>query len=57
MTDLDKIKKANYLIPRYDGMDNYAEQKYQRYGQSYPQGFKQNETKYVVTFWKLANQN
>ena len=57
MKDYDKVNKANYLIPRYSNMDNYAKQKFQRYGQSYPQGFKQNETKYFVTFWKLANQS
>ena len=56
-TDFDKINKANYLIPRYGNMDRYVNQRFQKHGQPYPQGFKQNEVKYFVTFWKLANQN
>lgn len=56
MTDFDKINKCNYLIPHYGDMDKYVNQKFQRYGQSYPQGFKQNKIKYFVTFWKLAEQ-
>jgi len=56
-SDFDKINKANYLIPHYGDMDKYVNQKFQKHGQSYPQGFKQNKVKYFVTFWKLANQN
>tara|TARA_A100001515_G_C4488869_1_gene182579 strand:- start:92 stop:607 length:516 start_codon:yes stop_codon:yes gene_type:complete len=56
MTDLDKIKKCKYMIPKYDGIENYdTSAKYEKAGSSYPQGFKQNETKYVVTFWKRMN--
>ena len=51
MTDLAKINRAKYLIPKYDGIENYENMKYDRLGPSYPQGFKQNDTKYVVTFW------
>tara|TARA_Y100000296_G_scaffold19091_1_gene22813 strand:- start:91 stop:603 length:513 start_codon:yes stop_codon:yes gene_type:complete len=51
MTDLPKINKAKFLIPKYDGIEQYEQMKFQRLGSSYPQGFKQNETKYVVTFW------
>ena len=51
MTDLEKINKAKYLIPNYDGIEKYDNGRYERAGSSYPQGFKQNETKYVVTFW------
>jgi hypothetical protein len=51
MTDLEKINKAKYLIPKYDGIEKYDQSRYERAGLSYPQGFKQNETKYVVTFW------
>ena len=44
------------MIPKYDGIENYdTNAKYERAGTSYPQGFKQNETKYVVTFWKRMN--
>jgi hypothetical protein len=56
MTDLDKINKAKYLLPLYDGIENYDESRFEKAGPSFPQGFKQNETKYVVTFWKRANQ-
>lgn len=56
MTDLDKINKCKYMIPKYDGIENYNHNaKYEKAGSSYPQGFKQNETKYVVTFWKKTN--
>ena len=51
MTDLEKINKAKYLIPNYDGIEKYDNGRYERAGSSYPQGFKQNTTKYVVTFW------
>ena len=55
MTDLAKINKAKYLIPKYDGIEKYDTMKYERGGASYPQGFKQNETKYVVTFWNRTD--
>jgi len=55
MTDLDKINKAKYLIPLYDGSEKYDEARFQKAGPSFPQGFKQNETKYVVTFWSRAD--
>ena len=51
MDDLAKIKKAKYLMPKYDTIESYHTLKYERAGMSYPQGFKQNTTKYVVTFW------
>jgi len=56
MTDLEKINKAKYLIPNYDGIEKYDTGRYQREGSSYPQGFKQNETKYVVTFWTRGDK-
>jgi hypothetical protein len=56
MTDLTKIERANYLIPKYDGMEKFKTQKFRRHGPSFPQGFKQNSTKYVVTFWTMANE-
>ena len=57
MTDLPKINKAKYLIPNYDGIEDYTKMKYERSGNSYPQGFKQNTTKYIVTFWSMADGN
>jgi hypothetical protein len=39
------------MIPKYDGMENYDNAKYEKNGSSFPQGFRQNPTKYVVTFW------
>ena len=52
MTDLEKINKAKYLIPSYDGIENYdTNATYEKAGISFPQGFKQNTTKYVVSFW------
>jgi len=56
MTDLDKIEKCKYMIPIYDGIEKYdTNAKYEKAGISFPQGFKQNATKYVVTFWNRAN--
>jgi len=56
MTDLPKIEKCKYMIPKYDGIENYdTSARYQRSGPSYPQGFKQNPTKYAVTFWNRMN--
>ena len=55
MTDLEKNNKCKYLIPNYDGIEKYDQMRYTRSGSSYPQGFKQNDTKYVVTFWNRNN--
>jgi hypothetical protein len=53
MTDLPKIDKAKYLIPtEYGNIASYHTMKFTRSGASFPQGFKQNPTKYVVTFWE-----
>ena len=51
MSDLQKIEQCKYMIPNYDGIENYDKAKYERNGSSFPQGFRQNTTKYVVTFW------
>ena len=51
MSDLEKIEQCKYMIPKYDGIENYDRAKYEKNGPSFPQGFKQNATKYVVTFW------
>ena len=57
MTDLDKIQKCNHMIPLYDGIQNYeVNARYSKASASFPQGFNQNLTKYVVTFWKLASE-
>lgn len=56
MTDLPKIEKCKYMIPQYDGIQNYdSNARYERDGVSHPQGFKQNPTKYAVTFWNRIN--
>tara|TARA_Y100000114_G_scaffold109417_1_gene102927 strand:+ start:934 stop:1446 length:513 start_codon:yes stop_codon:yes gene_type:complete len=55
MTDLPKIEQCKHMIPNYDGIEKYDKAKYERNGPSFPQGFKQNETKYVVTFWNRAD--
>jgi hypothetical protein len=53
MTDLPKIDMAKYLIPtEYGNISSYHTMKFTRLGASFPQGFKQNPTKYVVTFWE-----
>ena len=52
MTDLPKLERAKYLIPKdYGNISNYHTMKFIRSGASFPQGFKQNPIKYVVTFW------
>jgi len=57
MTDLDKIKKCKYMIPLYDGIQNYeVNARYEKMGSSFPQGFNQNSVKYVVTFWTRASE-
>ena len=55
MTDLPKIEQCKYMIPNYDGIEKYDKGKYEKSGTSFPQGFKQNETKYVVTFWNRTD--
>ena len=57
MTDLDKIKKCKYMIPLYDGIQNYeVNARYEKMGSSFPQGFNQNSVKYIVTFWTRASE-
>jgi hypothetical protein len=52
MTDLPKVQKAKYIIPEYyTGINAYQNQALVRVGEHYPQGFTQNPTKYVITFW------
>lgn len=56
MTNLSSIEKCKYMIPQYDGIQNYdTSARYERDGASIPQGFKQNPTKYAVTFWNRMN--
>ena len=56
MTDLPKIEQCKFMLPKYDGIEKYdPNAKYQKAGVSFPQGFKQNDTKYVVTFWTRMN--
>jgi hypothetical protein len=55
MADLPKIEQAKYMIPNYDGIENYDKGRYEKSGPSHPQGFKQNETKYIVTFWNRTD--
>ena len=56
LSDLDKIEKCKYMLPSYDGIENYdTNARYEKSGTSFPQGFKQNKTKYVVTFWTRAS--
>ena len=56
MADLPKLAKCKYMIPEYDGIQNYdTSARYERDGASIPQGFKQNPTKNAVTFWNRMN--
>ena len=52
MVDLPKLERAKYLQPKsYGNISNYHTMLFERSGSSFPQGFKQNPTKYAVTFW------
>lgn len=51
MIYMPKIELANYMIPKYDGVEEYKPAKFYKIGPSYPQGFKQNPVKYIVTYW------
>ena len=55
MADMPKIEQCKYMMPNYDGIEKYDRAKYERNGPSFPQGFKQNDTKYIVTFWNRAD--
>lgn len=52
MSNLTKIERAKYLIPKYDGIQDYNITKFEKAGPSIPNGFQQNPVKYVTTFWK-----
>ena len=53
MEDLPKIDKAKYLMPtEYGNLASHHTMKFTKSGASFPQGFKQNPTKYAVTFWE-----
>lgn len=47
-----KVEMAKYLIAQDGGIENLDIKKYERFGPSYPLGFKHNPTKYMINFWK-----
>ena len=55
---LPKLQQCKYCIPHYyPNIDSYNNQKLQRISDFYPQGFLQNPSKYVVTFWQAYSDN
>lgn len=50
-----KLQQCKYLTPKYDNIENYSVQKFERVTESLPNGFQQNPEKYVITFWTLNN--
>lgn len=53
MDYLPKLQQCKYCIPHYyPNIDSYNNQKLRRISDFYPQGFLQNEKRYVVTFWE-----
>lgn len=51
-TYTSKVEMAKYLIPHDSGIENLDIKKYERFGPSYPLGFKDNPVKYMINFWK-----
>lgn len=51
MKYLSDIERADYMVPYYDGIQEYSIMKFYKLSPSFPQGFKQNPKKYVVTLW------
>lgn len=47
-----KLEMAKYLSPKDGGIENLDNKLYERFGPSYPLGFKNNPVKYMVNFWK-----
>jgi hypothetical protein len=54
MDEYTKISRCEYMIPNYDGIEKYSTKRFKRASEPYPQGFKQNPIKYVVTFWTVS---
>jgi hypothetical protein len=53
--DLPKLQRCKYIIPLYySGSEGQQNQALTSAGSFYPQGFTQNNIKYVTTFW-VAN--
>ena len=50
MSDYDKMIKANNLTVYFK--DSEGNKTFTRWGEGYPQGFKQNPTQYIAMFWK-----
>ena len=50
MSDHSKLIKSNSLTVYFK--DSEAKVSFTRWGEGYPQGFKQNPTQYVAMFWK-----
>lgn len=46
-----QLNSCNYIIPKYDGIEEYSPERFFRMGDPYPQGFKQNPIKYIVAYW------
>lgn len=55
MVHMTKLQQCKYLTPKYDGIQEYSIQKFERITESLPNGFQQNPEKYVTTFWTLNN--
>lgn len=51
MTYLPDIERASYMMPQYDGIDNFKLNKYFKKSPSYPEGLKDNPVKYVINIW------
>jgi hypothetical protein len=52
LTDLPKLQKCKYMIPLYySELEGYQNQGLVRISDYFPQGFTQNNIKYVVTLW------
>jgi hypothetical protein len=51
MIYLPQIEKASYIIPNYDGVENFKLSRYYKKSPSYPEGLKDNPIKYVITLW------
>lgn len=51
MQYLPSIERAAYLIPNYDGVENFKISRYYKKSPSYPEGFKDNPIKYVINIW------
>lgn len=53
---MSKLKQAKYIMPKYNGLENYQTELYERAEQIYSNSWILNPQKYVTSYWVSKNE-